>query len=221
MTKIEVLLAARPGTDPARFADLAAELHAVTGAETRATVHDPRILSGLAHDQETTDAPPFDGFVETDAAGDAEIPLPALAGAVAAAAWVDGPGSSVVIGSEFTVVPGDEPLMLAMALTRRSGMTLEDFTEYWSTKHAALGRQVPGSEGYRQVHVDPDLTATARQLMGFGGPVFDGVALAYYSDDKALLAILANAEVTATLLEDERRFIDHSKAALIVGRRNP
>jgi hypothetical protein len=164
------------------------------------------------------DAPPFAGFVEIDAAGDAEVLLPALAGALAAATWVDVPDSSVVIGSEFTVVPGDGPLMLAMALTRRNGMTLEDFTEYWSTKHAELGRQVPGSEGYRQVHLDADLTATARRLTGFGGPVFDGLALAYYSDDKALLTILANPEVTATLLEDERRFIDHSKAALIVGR---
>jgi hypothetical protein len=219
VTKIELLLAAVPGTDPVRFADLAADLHAATGAMTRATVHDPSILSGLAHGEETADAPPFAAFVEVDADGDVETLLPAVAGALAATTWVDAPNCSVVIGPEFTVVPGDESLMLAMALTRRNGMTREDFTEYWSTKHAELGRQVPGSEGYRQVHFDADLTATARQLTGFGGPVFDGVALAYYSTDQALLSILANAEVLAPLLEDERLFIDHSQAAMIVGRR--
>ena len=43
MAKIELLLAAGPGTDPVRFADLAADLYAGTGAMTRATVHDPSI----------------------------------------------------------------------------------------------------------------------------------------------------------------------------------
>ena len=109
--------------------------------------------------------------------------------------------------------------MLAMALTRRAGMSLADFTEYWSTKHADLGRQVPGSEGYRQVHLDTELTSQARELTGFDGPRFDGVALAYYSTEVTFQAIMANAEITDRLLEDERRFIDHSRAAMVVGAR--
>jgi hypothetical protein len=218
MTKLELLLAAEIGTSPARFAELAAELRAVTRATVRATVHDPSILSGLAHGEETKDAPPFAGFVEVSMDGDADSLLPAVATVLAAVAWIDVPDSSVLLGSEFTVVPGDRPVMLAMALTRRDGMTQHDFTDYWSTAHAELGRQVPGSEGYRQVHVDAELTANARRLIGFGGPAYDGIALAYYSTEQALLSILANAEVTTPLLEDERRFIDHSKAAMIVGR---
>jgi hypothetical protein len=218
VTKLELLLATEPETDPARFAELAADLRAVTRSIVRATVHDPNILRGLAHGEETEDAPSFAGFVEASIDGYAEALLPAVATVLAAAAWIDVPHSSVLLGSEFTVIPGDRPVMLAMALTRRDGMTPHDFTEYWSTTHADLGRHVPGSEGYRQVHLDAELTMKARQLIGFGGPAYDGIALAYYSTDRTLLSILANPEVTAPLLEDERRFIDHSKAAMIVGR---
>ena len=69
------------------------------------------------------------------------------------------------------------------------------------------------------MHLDTELTSQARELTGFTGPRFDGVALAYYSTEATFQAIMANAEITARLLEDERRFIDHSRAAMVVGAR--
>ena len=168
--------------------------------------HDPSILRGLAHGAETAAAPPFVGLVEiTLDEDDTTTALATLAAPLDRAGWIDRAASAVVVGPELTVVPGDERIMLAMALSRRAGMSLADFTEYWSTKHADLGRQVPGSEGYRQVHLDTELTSQARELTGFTGPRFDGVALAYYSTEATFQAIMANAEITDRLLEDERR----------------
>ena len=108
--------------------------------------------------------------------------------------------------------------MLAMALTRKNPLTRAEFQLHWATKHAELGRRVPGSQGYRQVHTDATLTEPARSAVGVGNLDFDGVALAYYADSAELRGILANPSIVEPLLEDERRFIDHERSTLVVGR---
>lgn len=104
-----------------------------------------------------------------------------------------------------------------MALRRRDELSRPEFQRYWSTDHAELGRQVPGSQGYRQVHTDAALTDEARRVLRLNGPDYDGVAVACYADQAAFLGIMANEAVVQRLLEDERRFIDHSAAAMVVG----
>lgn len=76
---------------------------------------------------------------------------------------------------------------------------------------------MPGSQGYRQVHTDAALTDQARRILGVNGPDYDGVAVACYADQAALLGIMANEAVVQRLLEDERKFIDYSAAAFVVG----
>ena len=204
-----LFLATDQDIDQQRWAELA-------GAPTsRFVVHDPSILAGLAHEEETAQAPPFRAVLATNL--DRPDELASLAARLARTDWLDRSRSTAVAGTEFIVVDGDQPIVLAMALTRKAELSHDQFVDHWSTTHADLGRQVPGSEGYRQLHLDPALTTEARALLGFGGPEFDGIALAYYSSRDAVLAIMANAEVTATLLEDERRFIDHSRAAMVIG----
>jgi uncharacterized protein (TIGR02118 family) len=216
MMKIELLLAV--AATASRDLAITSVLAGLRGA--RVTVHDPSLLAGLAHGEETESAPPFQYLVElacgstrsaTDVLAAARIRLNAIDG-------IDRPASTAVAGPEFTVVPGDQPIMLGMALTRRAGMSRDEFTQYWRTTHAELGRQVPGSEGYRQVHLDETLTNTARDTFEFGGPRFDGMAVAFYSSQAALEAIFSNSDVTSTLLADERNFIDHARSAMVVGR---
>jgi hypothetical protein len=67
------------------------------------------------------------------------------------------------------------------------------------------------------VHTDAELTNQARGILGVNGPDYDGVAIACYADQAAFLGIMANEAVVQTLLEDERKFIDHSAAAMVVG----
>jgi hypothetical protein len=190
-----------------------------TAADVRTVVHDAAALGGLAHGDETASAPTFVALLQIRQVPQEQMPqtLDALAGQLDQWSWLDRERSAVVVGPELVVVPGEQPLLLAMALRRRDSMSRPEFQRYWSTNHAALGRQVPGSQGYRQVHTDATLTDQARGILKVNGPDYDGVAVACYADQAAFLGIMANEAVVQRLLEDERKFIDHSAAAMVVG----
>lgn len=215
MVKIELLLA----TLGSASSDRSLQAALADGIGVRVTVHDPSLLSGLTHGDATESAPPFRYLVELACKREeADSKIDWLRAGLDSVDGIDRASSAAVAGTEFTVVPGEEQIMLGMALTRTPAMTHEAFSEYWRTTHAELGRTVPGSEGYRQVHIDAALTDNVVRTLGFDGPRFDGIALAYYSSQAAFEAIMANTEVTSALLADERQFIDHSRAAMIVGR---
>ena len=139
----------------------------VATADARAVVHDTTALSGLAHGDETASAPTFVALLQIRELPNGPIPqtLDALAAQLDQWPWVDRERSTVVVGPELVVVPGEEPLLLAMAIRRRDEMSRPEFQRYWSTAHAELGRQVPGSQGYRQVHTDAALTEEARRVL--------------------------------------------------------
>jgi EthD domain len=197
-------------------ADLQQALPAATVTAWR---HDPTALGGLAHGDETAQAPAFVALVQVERIAPERLSevLDVLAAQLASYGQLDRDRSSVVVGEELVVVPGEQPLMLAMALPRRDSLDRVEFQRYWSTSHAELGRRVPGSQGYRQVHTKAAVTDEARRVLGVGGPDFDGVAVACYADRAAFLSIMANEAVIGQLLEDERKFIDHSRAAMVVG----
>lgn len=187
-----------------------------SGDGYRVIAHDPSVLAGLAHGEATEQAPAYTHLVLVDCTS-ADDPVLTRVAAALRDADVDTAHSTVLAGEEYVVVPGDEALVLAMALTRRADLGRDEFVRHWRTTHADLGRAVPGSEGYRQLHRDDAATAGVRSVLGVGGVEYDGVALACYSSVAKLEAILANSEVTSRLLEDERRFIDHTGAAMVVG----
>jgi hypothetical protein len=192
---------------------------AAPGTALTAWRHDPTALGGLAHGEETAQAPTFVALVQGERiAADrlAEV-LGVLAAQLASYELIDRARSAVVVGEELIVVPGVQPLMLAMALPRVDALDRVEFQRYWATTHAELGRRVPGSQGYRQVHTDAAATDAARRVLGVGGPDFDGVAVACYADQAAFLSVMANEAIVGQLLEDERKFIDHSRAAMVVG----
>jgi EthD domain-containing protein len=218
---VELFLAS---SDRSRHADELAHWSATggnasTASDIRAVVHDSTALGGLAHGDETADAPTFVALVQIRQLPNGLMPetLDALATQLDQWPWLDRERSTVMVGPELVVVPGEQPLLLAMALRRWDTMSRAEFQRYWSTNHAELGRQVPGSQGYRQVHTDAALTSQARGILGINGPDYDGVAVACYADQAAFLGIMANEAVVQRLLEDERKFIDHSAAAMVVG----
>jgi hypothetical protein len=187
--------------------------------DARVVMHDPAVLGGLAHGDETANAPAFVALLQIRQLPDRQMAqtLDALGAWWDQWHWLDRARSTGVAGPEIVVVPGEQPLLLAMALRRKDSMNRPEFQRYWSTTHAEPGRQVPGSQGYRQVHTDAALTDQVRRVLGVRGPDYDGVAVACYADHAAFLDIMANEAVVQRLLEDERKFIDHSVAALVVG----
>ena len=90
-------------------------------------------------------------------------------------------------------------------LTRRDGLTREDFVKHWLEVHAPLAHAVPGVRRYVQSHIveertRPDIPTTA--------VVIDGIAELWYDDRAAMER--ANASPEAKRL--------HAEGALYIGR---
>ncbi len=180
---------------------------------------DAGLLAGdTAHAAETAAGPAFVAAVHVAFAEGEPEPDRVLQGLAGALQGVADPSAcAVVAGTEHVIVPGEQPLLLAMAIRRLPALTHERFVEHWSTVHAELGRGVPGSEGYRQVRTDAALMRRVAPASGLGVVDLDGAALAYYSGPEAMLRILGDPDVSERLMADERTFIDHGGSAMVCG----
>src|SRR4051812_30424434 len=207
-----------------QLATEAEQLHraAPAGASVRCVVRLRRLPFADADrgsDADDAGGQAFDGLVEVAADGAASRDLVASVEGIASrlADVVDAERSAAVLGNEHVIVAGDRPLMLAFGLRRLPALTGEAFRDHWLNKHAEIGRNVPGSQGYRQLHADPDASRAAADAAGVAIADYDGVALAYYEDEQTFVEILSNPAVAEVALEDERRFIDHTRSGMLVG----
>ena len=90
-------------------------------------------------------------------------------------------------------------------LTRKAGMTHEQFIEHWVEVHAPLAHAVPGLRRYVQSHIveerkRPDIPAMDVEV--------DGIAELWYDDRDAMARALASPEAKAL----------HADGALFIGR---
>ena len=96
-------------------------------------------------------------------------------------------------------------------LTRKEGMTHEDFSHYWEGKHGPLvARTVPKLRRYVQNH-------PVRLKQG-GNPPCDGIAELWYDSlqDWRASADWLKGEDGKRLLEDAGNFVDRSKWVVLV-----
>lgn len=91
-------------------------------------------------------------------------------------------------------------------LKRRSGITREAFSEYWSAHHAQIIARLPGLSRHVQNHV----------LAGPNGsePAFDGVAESWIADETALRQLLIS-DAYKDMLADEENLIDRDATILL------
>ena len=92
-------------------------------------------------------------------------------------------------------------------LTRRAGLTHEEFMRHWVEIHAPLARKVPGIRRYVQTHLleerkRPDIPSSDVEI--------DGVAELWYDDQEAMRKALASPEGKA-LYADGALFIGRVK----------
>ena len=97
---------------------------------------------------------------------------------------------------------------LIYCITKKAGMTDDEFFRYWKSIHGPIGARIPRLRKLVQGH---RLTATEDQHP----PDYDGVAELWFDDMEALLAARRSPEWRASS-EDEVNFIDHSKVAYLV-----
>jgi uncharacterized protein (TIGR02118 family) len=101
-------------------------------------------------------------------------------------------------------------------------MTREEFRDYWMNKNGPVfmrNADAMGARRYVQSHtVDTPLNEGLRSSRGML-PEYDGVAEVWFESEEALMEGMSSPEgqqLGATLLEDERNFIDHSKSSAFI-----
>jgi uncharacterized protein (TIGR02118 family) len=97
---------------------------------------------------------------------------------------------------------------IVYCITKLSTLSNEEFHRYWRGTHGPIAGRIPGVRKYVQSH-------TIHRALGGREPSFDGVAELWFDDWQALEKALASKEAAAAL-EDERKFIDHSKVAFFI-----
>jgi len=97
---------------------------------------------------------------------------------------------------------------LVYCITKKAGLSDEEFFHYWKNIHGPIGARIPGLRRLVQsqrVPVPGDKYS----------PDYDGVAELWFDDIKALLAARQSLEWRAAS-EDEASFVDRSRVAYFV-----
>ena len=99
-------------------------------------------------------------------------------------------------------------IKLVYCISKKPGMSDEEFFHYWRNVHGPIGARIPGLRRLvqsRRVTIAGDRRA----------PDFDGMAELWFDDMKALLAARGSPEWKLST-EDESNFVDHSRVAYFV-----
>ena len=99
-------------------------------------------------------------------------------------------------------------IKVVYCISKKPGMTDEDFFNYWEKIHGPLGSRIPHLRRLVQSH-RVNTANDGRE------PDFDGVAELWFDGAETLQAARQSAEWKAAT-EDETNFIDHKRVAYFV-----
>jgi uncharacterized protein (TIGR02118 family) len=99
-------------------------------------------------------------------------------------------------------------IKLVYCISKKPGLTDEQFFSYWKNVHGPIGARIPGLRRLVQSH---RLTIVGDKR----SPDYDGVAELWFDDLEALLRARRSAEWKASS-HDEANFIDGNKVAYFV-----
>ena len=99
-------------------------------------------------------------------------------------------------------------IKLVYCITKKPGLTDEEFFHYWENVHGPIGARIPRLRRLVQSH---RLSVPGDKHQ----PDYDGMAELWFDDVQALLAARQSPEWKASS-EDEANFIDLSKVAYFV-----
>jgi uncharacterized protein (TIGR02118 family) len=105
-------------------------------------------------------------------------------------------------------------IKLIYCITRKQGLSVDEFQRYWRENHAPIAARIPGVRRYVQCHALPETYGSSN------APAYDGAAELWWDDLGSMRAAMASPEVAAAR-EDERNFIDHSNVALFITQEKP
>ena len=99
-------------------------------------------------------------------------------------------------------------IKLIYCITKKVGLTDEEFFHYWLDIHGQIGGRIPGLRRLVQSH----------RLANLGDnhqPDYDGVAELWFDNIESLLAARQSPEWKRST-EDEASFTDHTKVAYLI-----
>lgn len=99
-------------------------------------------------------------------------------------------------------------IKLVYCITRKPGMTEEEFSHYWRHVHAHIGARIPGVRRFVQ---SGRIIVPGDRHQGD----FDGMVELWFDNVEALLAARESREWKAST-DDEANFIDHTRVAYFV-----
>jgi len=130
----------------------------------------------------------------------------------AAGAAIDRAASVLLVGTEYTVKPGEGAVLVTMLVRRRADHDVAAFRHRWLHGHARFGLRLRVA-GYRQWHADPvalpDMPAADR---------FDGAGVVLFGDVDEVGAARADPAIARDATRDEMQFIDHARSMLAMFR---
>ncbi len=97
---------------------------------------------------------------------------------------------------------------LVYCITKKAGLTDDEFFRYWENVHGPIGARIPGVRRMVQSH---RIAVPGDQHR----PDYDGMVELWFNDAEALLAARRSPEWQASS-EDEEEFIDHTRVAYFV-----
>jgi uncharacterized protein (TIGR02118 family) len=99
-------------------------------------------------------------------------------------------------------------IKLVYCITKKPGLTDEEFCHYWKNIHGPIGAKIPGLRKLVQSH-------TIKGASEIRTPDFDGMAELWFSNLETLNAARKSIEWKLSTI-DEDNFIDHSKTAFFI-----
>lgn len=123
---------------------------------------------------------------------------------------LDQAGSVTFLANEHVIRDGHGPIKFMSLLRRKPGLTPEEFSLAWRTRHAAVVQSVPevwgNFRGYRQNHVIP---GTCRHLDGSPMQVsYDGIVEIWFDSLEALEGTMMSERYREVVRPDEETFVD-------------
>ncbi len=113
-------------------------------------------------------------------------------------------------------------IKFVMCIMRHPHLTRDEFKDYWINKHGPFfmsNADIMGAKKYIQSHtLDTPLNDSLRTSRGMVQE-YDGIAEVWFESEEAFEAGMHTPEGQAlgtALLEDEAKFIDHSKSTAFI-----
>ena len=98
-------------------------------------------------------------------------------------------------------------IKLVYCITRKAGLTDEEFFRYWQDVHGPIGAQIPGVRKLVQSH--------RLAISGDKPADYDGMVELWFDDAQTLLDARQSPQWKVSS-EDEAKFVDHDKIAYFV-----